>query len=46
MRLNIRAGDTYNIDKTSIALGVYINIRVLIKVDIKKTYIKFLENYK
>jgi len=34
----------YNIDKTGIILGVYINTRVLISSSKKKAYIKILEN--
>ena len=43
-RLNIRAEDTYNIDKTIIALGVYVNARALTRVGKRKAYIKSLKN--
>ena len=38
-RLNIRTENTYNIDKTSLALGVCTNTRVLSSSQKKKAYI-------
>ncbi|KAF2688493.1 hypothetical protein K458DRAFT_293586, partial [Lentithecium fluviatile CBS 122367] len=44
-RLRIEVENIYNIDKIGIALGVYINTRVLIRAS-KKANVKLLENYK
>ena len=43
-RLNVRAGDTYNMDETGTALGVCTNTRVLAKAGTKKAYTKSPEN--
>ncbi|OCK74230.1 hypothetical protein K432DRAFT_311149, partial [Lepidopterella palustris CBS 459.81] len=40
----IRLENIYNIDKTGIALGVYINTQVLTSLKKKKAYIKSLKN--
>jgi hypothetical protein len=44
VRLGIRAEDTWNIDKTGKALGVYANTRVLASSQKKKAYHQSLEN--
>ena len=43
-RLNIQAGDTYNMDETGIALGVCTNTRVVSSSKKKKAYIRSPEN--
>jgi hypothetical protein len=45
-RLNIQAENTYNIDKTRVALGVCINTRVLARALRKKANVKLLESRK
>jgi hypothetical protein len=46
LRFNIPIDAVYNIDKTSVALGVYTNSRVLASLLKKKTYVKSPKNYK